>query len=416
MDRLAVVGGGLIGTACALRLQQAGAAVTLIDPGDERARASFGNAGQIAIEIIEPLSSWATLRSAARRHFINGGPLDFRLSGLGAWLPWGIHYLACCEATRFKAGCVALSGLQARALDAWRELLDDIGALGLLEVRGQYALTQKDVAEDPQTLAAGVNRQPLTAAQRKDVAALLTSSQPWHGHFIAGPAKLTCPAHTLRTIETAFVAAGGATVAASVTRIETTTSSVRLRLSDGTALETDSVLVAAGARSDRLLAPLGVTIPLVAERGYHLNFPEHDWPKDAVPTILEDHGVLLTVQETGLRITGFTEFSRSGARPDPRKWRRLRQLLDQYEVAVRGPGEPWCGERPTLPDFLPAMGRMRHHDRVFYAFGHQHIGVTLAATTAELMRDLIGGRGNPALSAFDISRFDFIAPPNLAHF
>ena len=54
------------------------------------------------------------------------------------------------------------------------------------------------------------------------------------------------------------------------------------------------------------------------------------------------------------------------------------------------------GERPTLPDFLPAIGR---RGRLLYAFGHQHIGVTLAAATAEAVVELAHGRDAGAAQA-----------------
>jgi len=44
MKSILIIGGGLVGVSCALRLQAAGLAVTLIDPGDKKRGASYGNA------------------------------------------------------------------------------------------------------------------------------------------------------------------------------------------------------------------------------------------------------------------------------------------------------------------------------------------------------------------------------------
>ena len=59
-----------------------------------------------------------------------------------------------------------------------------------------------------------------------------------------------------------------------------------------------------------------------------------------------------------------------------------------------------------LPDYLPAMGRVAAVPNLLYAFGHQHIGLTLAAITARTMADLVAGR-TPAvdISAFDLKRW-----------
>ncbi|WP_239281708.1 FAD-dependent oxidoreductase, partial [Citrobacter werkmanii] len=92
--RWAIVGGGLIGTATALRLQAAGLETTLIDRGDARRGASFGNIGHIAAEQCEPMPSPATLKSAFGRLFAFGGPLDFRARDVALWGPWALRFLA----------------------------------------------------------------------------------------------------------------------------------------------------------------------------------------------------------------------------------------------------------------------------------------------------------------------------------
>lgn len=83
--RWAVVGGGLVGAATALRLQAAGFETTLIDRGDSRRGASFGNIGHIAAEQCEPMPSPATLKGAVGRLFAFGGPLDFRARDASLW-------------------------------------------------------------------------------------------------------------------------------------------------------------------------------------------------------------------------------------------------------------------------------------------------------------------------------------------
>ncbi|MEH3124084.1 MAG: hypothetical protein PGN16_19315 [Sphingomonas phyllosphaerae] len=61
------------------------------------------------------------------------------------------------------------------------------------------------------------------------------------------------------------------------------------------------------------------------------------------------------------------------------------------------------GARPTLPDYLPAIGRK---GAIAYAFGHQHLGLTLSATTGEaLAASLLGEVPAYDLSPFDLSRF-----------
>ena len=76
--------------------------------------------------------------------------------------------------------------------------------------------------------------------------------------------------------------------------------------------------------------------------------------------------------------------------------------MHRYLVAQN----PWLGFRPTLPDGLPVLGRSRKSARVLYAFGHQHIGLTLGGVSGAVVADLVAGR-DPVmdLQAFSASRF-----------
>ena len=55
-------------------------------------------------------------------------------------------------------------------------------------------------------------------------------------------------------------------------------------------------------------------------------------------------------------------------------------------------GREWMGYRPSLPDTLPVIGRAAGDERVIYAFGHGHLGLTLAPVTAEVVADGVAGR------------------------
>jgi len=79
-----------------------------------------------------------------------------------------------------------------------------------------------------------------------------------------------------------------------------------------------------------------------------------------------------------------------------------------YRCELEGPS--WVGARPVLPDYLPGIGTAPGA-RLYYALGHQHIGLTIAPITAELIADLVAQRATRhAISDFDLQRFG--APPH----
>ena len=94
------------------------------------------------------------------------------------------------------------------------------------------------------------------------------------------------------------------------------------------------------------------------------------------------------------------------AQSDPRKWAALRAHVAALGLPVAGQAREWFGARPTLPDYLPAIGRSRAVPNLFYAFGHQHLGLTLAPVTAEAVAALVAGGLPPVpLAPFDLQRF-----------
>ena len=130
---------------------------------------------------------------------------------------------------------------------------------------------------------------------------------------------------------------------------------------------------------------------LEAERGYHIELPNHAPLIDA-PILYADHSVVVTPMASRLRASTFLEFAGLGAPADPDKPRRLRAKVRQmgYDCAPEGPS--WMGPRPTLPDYLPGIGRAPGPHELYYAVGHQHLGLTLSAVTADLVAALVMGR------------------------
>ncbi len=406
--RVVVIGGGVVGLACALRLRLAGHDCLLIDPMRDGEAASWGNAGHIAIEQVAPLASWGTVCSLPRRWFGRGGPVDVpRPWAIAAWL-W--RFLRACSPARHAAGQQALRGLLGDAVPAWRQLLQDIGRPGLLresghcvvwetvdgERRGRAAWLDGDIGE--------ARAVPLSD---KALAMLQVRLDPplRAGLHFEGSAQVADTGQLMRALREALLDRGGQWLRANVAGLAHADGHTAIALDDGRNIEADRILIAAGIGSRSLMADLGEHAPLVEERGYHLQWRDHDWP-DRPPLVFEDRSVILTRFEGGLRLAGFVEFVPPGMPPDVRKWQRLRAHAVELGLPVRGEPEAWCGARPTLPDYLPAIGRSRTAGNVCYAFGHQHLGLTLAAVTADRVLALLADpEGASAVAPFGLHRF-----------
>lgn len=389
-----VIGGGIVGMACALNLQSRGTGVTLADPDPVHRGASWGNAGHIAVEQAEPLASRATLRALPKRLFPRGGPVALPLRDIGAWLPFSLRLI---RATgRFDRGKAALGSLLGEAMPAWRRLLALAGAPDLLIENGHF-VAWESAATAAAGRAAWMRADTGTASFRDatpdELAALAALSKaPIAGALrCVGSGQIADPDALHEALATCFVAQGGIREHRTIDRL------------DG--IDADTIVVAAGGASGRLLAPLGHHVPLIAERGYHVMGDATGWPAGLPPVVFEDRSMIVTRFRSGLRASSFVEFGRAGSPPDPRKWARLRSHIAALGLPFE-PASEWMGARPTLPDYLPAIGRSRRAPNLFYAFGHQHLGLTLGPVTGEVIAALVlGERPAQAMAPFDIDRF-----------
>jgi D-amino-acid dehydrogenase len=153
-----------------------------------------------------------------------------------------------------------------------------------------------------------------------------------------------------------------------------------------------SVVLAGGAHSKTLAARLGARVPLDVERGYHAMLPA---PGLQLPAqLLDGEGkYALTSMQGGLRLAGTVEL---GGLALPPNYERAHQLVEHARRLLPGLGtsDPsyWMGFRPSLPDGLPVIGFAPASSRAVFAFGHAHIGMTLAPVTAAIVLDLLSGR------------------------
>jgi len=406
-----VIGGGVVGLATALALQRRGISTILIDSSPASPAASWGNAGHIAIEQVEPLASRATIRSMPRRLFWRGGALSLPLRDIAVWAPFALRLIAAASPARFQKGRMALGDALDDAMGAWRRLLGRIGACDLLVDDGHFIVWESEAsAAKGRThwTATDIGQAKLrdaTPAELDQLAAL--TQRPIAGAIrISGSGQIADLDALAAALRGGFDAAGGSRVETKVDRLVIEDGRAAAITADAVRYEAGAIVVAGGAASGALLGSVGHRVPMIAERGYHIQSATSDWPMNMPPVVFEDRSMIVTRFRSGLRAASFVEFGRGASPADPRKWERLRTHVAALGLSFVLPGAEWMGARPTLPDYLPAIGQSPRAANLFYAFGHQHLGLTLAATTGDAVAALVAGDTPPFdLAPFDLKRF-----------
>ena len=406
---VAVIGAGVIGCAIAWSLAREGFPVLLADPAEPgMGGASFGNAGHLGAELVEPLPSPALLFGFWRELFAFGGVLDIPWRRLPQFAPWARRFAA--AAFRRRENTERFAPLVRPAATAWERLLREVGSPELLRRNGHHQVWLRTAAarhaagEARRMAALGVPTAPAPpellgavarAAHAETIAGL---SFPDTGHVLD-------PRGVCAALARAAAARGASVRRTRVEALAPRGDQIELRTDTGT-LTVATAIVAAGVWSAPLLAPFGLRVPLEAVRGYHVELPGQAPLADA-PLVYMDDDIVVTPMASRLRATSYMEFSLPEAAPDPRKPARLAAVLRRLGYRCDGDPAGWVGPRPVLPDYLPGIGRAPGEARVFYAIGHHHLGLTLAPVTAELLVALVAGREpRHDLHAFDLRRFD----------
>jgi len=403
-----VIGAGVVGSAVAYALARENRPVVLIDRAEPgTGGASYGNAGHIAAELSVPLPSLQLLFTFWRELFAWGGPLDIPVRHVPSFTPWAVRFAA--AALRRRENTAHLAPLVKPASATLARWLDEIGRPELLRRNGHYEIW----------LHAGAQRHAHAQAQAMQRLAVPTLSAPAElveaARVTAGAANacgLWFPdsGHVLDPLKIVQAFAAGAAARgahfrrAEVRAVQARASGIEV-IAGEESITADSAVVCAGAWSAALLAPHGLSVPLESVRGYHVELAQQPPLIDA-PLLYANEHIVVTPMAGRLRASSYMEFRSPGAPSDRRKPARLRKRLRLlgYDCAPDGPS--WVGARPVLPDYLPGIGRAPGAAAIFYAIGHQHLGLTMAAGTAELVADLVAQRQpRQSIAAFDLGRF-----------
>ncbi|NVJ97982.1 MAG: FAD-binding oxidoreductase [Alphaproteobacteria bacterium] len=407
---IAVVGAGVIGTTTALELQAAGYDVMLIDRKGVAAECSFGNAGHLAVEHIFPLSSPATIAQVPRMLLAPNGPLSIRWQYLPKLMPWLLKFLWAGRPAQVARGTKAISALNEQALTAYRSLDARFGLDGLLHEDGTLVVYESDKGiegahkEQGALAEFGVETEFLESTALKDFDPALNPALKGALRF-PGSAHVGDPARLVRKLASHFVRLGGRIERQEVRTIEAEISRTILATNTGR-VRTRALVVASGAWSHHLARQLGYKAPLETERGYHLMLSEPT-RSPRVPTTFAERRFVATPMEQGLRLAGRVELGGLQLPARDAQANALmplgRDLLPGLDAAETS---PWMGFRPTLPDSLPVIGEAPNHRNIYFAFGHNHMGLTHGAITAQLIRELIKGETPSVdLTPYWIGRF-----------
>ena len=410
--RIVVIGAGIIGLSTAYHLVRAGARVTVIDRDPEGDKASFGNAGAIAVTEVVPAAVPGVAWRVPRWLLDPLGPLAIRPHHALRLVPWLMRFAQCAAPTETTRISLALAALNASVYDDLLPMLTHIGRAAELHRTGALHVYETEegyrraASEWALKRGCGIETQELTADQAREMEPSLGDLvcravfTPQWSH-VSDPKRIVDGLREWLQAQQVVIHRG------EVRRILSTEHSpIAVQLEDGRKEVMGKLVVAAGAWSALLARDCGDRVLLESERGYNVTLPSPAIQLGRQLTFAERHFVA-TPLSCGLRVGGAAEFGGLSAKPDYRRSQALLELARRYLPGLRSEGGTcWAGHRPATPDSLPVIGPSRANPNVVFAFGHGHLGLTQAATTGKLVcQALLGARPALDLAPYSVARF-----------
>lgn len=392
-----VLGAGMVGICTAIHLQQQGFAVTVIDQSAPGTETSYGNAGIIQTEAVEPYAfprEWASLfkvalkQDSAVNYHLNALP-DYAAPLLQYWRNSSpkIHQAI----SQDYAVLIRVALLEHQQLIAQAQAEDLILKNGWIQLYRSEAALQEGIQDaERRQQRYGVPSQILNASQINQLEPNLKADHPLIGgiHWTQ-PWSVIEPGELVQRYARLFERLGGVIVQAQVQQLQQKDHGWQVQ-TDQQALTAPNVVLALGPWSSKFITELGYHNPLFIKRGYHQHYTHGS--QLSRPMLDAEYGYVLAPMKKGTRLTTGAEFAHFSAPATPVQLEKTQQRArDWLDLGEALPSPAWLGRRPCSVDMKPYIGAAPRYKGLWFNFGHGHQGFTLGAASGRLLAEMMTG-------------------------
>lgn len=394
-----IIGGGVIGAACAHYLLKSGAQVTLIERGEFGKGCSHGNCGYVSPSHVLPLATPGAVSRTLRALVQRGSPFSIKPRLDGALWSWLYHFARRCNRRDMLSAGRAIQAL----LNSSRQLYDELFSGEPLEAEWEtrgllfvfltaaamehYADTDRLLRDE---FGLGATRYDGDEVARLEPALKPGLAGGWHyerdGHLRAD---------RLLTSWKQLLQHSGASIHEHCEFREFVCRGDRAEAVRASAGEfrADTFVLATGAWTPQLNIDLGCRIPIQPGKGYSMTMARPERCPQ-IPMLFEEHRVGVTPMKSGYRLGSIMEFAGYDASLRPERLDLLRLGASHYllEPTAEPVEEKWCGWRPMTYDSMPIIGPAPALANVALAAGHSMLGISMAPATGKLVAEMICGK------------------------
>lgn len=415
--KVLILGSGVIGVTSAYYLARAGHEVTVVDRQPEPAlETSFANAGEVSPGYSSPWAGPGVPVKAVKWLLMKHGPLVVRPKLDPVMWVWLLKMLRNCTSARYAVNKSRMIPIAEYSRDCLRDLRRDIGiqydersqgTLQLFRYQQQLDGTGEDIAVLKQY---GV---PFEVLSREGCIAAEPALARVKEKFAGGlrlPQDETGDCHMFTQALAKHAAALGVRFMfnTGIDRIVTDGTRVSGVATSAGMLQADAYVLALGSWSSRLVAPLGISLPVYPVKGYSITVPIKDASGAPESTVMdESYKVAITRLGNRIRVGGTAEISGFSTK----LYNARRATLDHSltDLFPRGgdlsKATFWSGLRPMTPDGPPVIGPTQYAN-LHLNTGHGTLGWTMSCGSGRVLADMLSGKKPEVdVSALTVDRY-----------
>ncbi|SFP98662.1 D-amino acid dehydrogenase small subunit [Bradyrhizobium sp. Ghvi] len=415
--KVLILGSGVIGVTSAYYLARAGHDVTVVDRQPEPAlETSFANAGEVSPGYSSPWAGPGVPVKAVKWLLMKHGPLVIRPKLDPVMWVWLLKMLRNCTSARYAVNKSRMIPIAEYSRDSLRDLRRDIGiqydersqgTLQLFRYQAQLDGTGEDVAVLKQY---GV---PYETLSREGCIAVEPALAGVKEKFVGGlrlPQDETGDCHMFTQALAKHAQALGVRFLfnTGIDRIVTEGGRVSGVATSAGLLQADNYVLALGSWSSRLVAPLGISLPVYPVKGYSITVPIKDASGAPESTVMdESYKVAITRLGNRIRVGGTAEISGySDKLYDARRATLDHSLTDLFpRGGDLAKAKFWSGLRPMTPDGPPVIGPTQYSN-LHLNTGHGTLGWTMSCGSARVLADMLSGKKPDVdVSALSVQRY-----------
>ncbi|MFH0998164.1 MAG: FAD-dependent oxidoreductase [Pseudomonadota bacterium] len=395
MKTVAVIGGGVIGAACAYSLVNAGYQVTIIEQKQFGHGSSLGNCGLILPSHVLPLNMPGTLLKSIKWMMDKDAPLYLKPRiDLELW-QWFFKFIRHCNHTDMMRAAVGNFELLKDSAQLFDELIHDEQMNCDWHKNGVvYAFN------NPHELAAYQSIHALVRLFLDDGVRIdhqqMREKVPFIKTNLAGAYFYRSGAHLrpdrlMREYQRILTKRGVRIIENQPIKIIDIRENQLISVgNEHLTVKADQFVFATGAWTALLRKKINLPVCIQPGKGYSLTTDTHI-SASITPCLFEDARVVATPWSSGFRLGGTMEFSGFDETIDEKRMVSLvkgAQNFMNQTINLRS-FDGWIGLRPMTFSGLPIIDFLPGLNNAVIAAGHNMLGLTMAIRTGKLITELL---------------------------